>query len=228
MVAFATLALAVAGAAVITGFTPLFAGDAPLEPAEPAGPADQAEEAEPVEQARTPTGEASAYEPGAGTAGETEGSEDVSVTADDVRRTTAAPGATAASEGSSTTPASTSPTATAGPPFSLEVGSIERCGVACRDVTATVTNEQERRAEDVTVRTRVYAGDSTDAADRVWSGTERVGTLEAGASATSTARVELGVVDAATVRANGGRVTVVTTVESDETTVRFEETRTVL
>ena len=110
------------------------------------------------------------------------------------------------------------------PPFTFTVDEIEECGQTCRDVTATVHNEQPDDTNDVNVYTRIYAGeDNTDSDDIVWEGTEAVGTLEAETAHTSTRRVELSLQDARKIDNNDGWVTIVTTVESDEETVTFQD-----
>lgn len=111
------------------------------------------------------------------------------------------------------------------PPFAFGIDSIDKCGETCRDVTATITNQQNETATSVTVYTRIYAGNSTDSGDRIWSGNEQVGTLEANGSYTSTKRVELSLLEARQVQNNGGWITVLTTVESDEMTVTFKSRR---
>lgn len=109
-------------------------------------------------------------------------------------------------------------------PFALSIDSIEDCGQTCRDVTSTLTNRQDTAATDVTVYTRVYAGNGTGG-DLVWEGTESVGTLDAGESYTATKRVELSYGEAYTIDQNDGWVTVQTTVQTDERTVTFTEQR---
>jgi len=120
----------------------------------------------------------------------------------------------------------TTATATASPPpFGFTILSIEECGTTCRDVTVELTNRRSTAAEGVEVRTRMYAGNTTDAADRIWRGTESVGRLDAGASTTSTKRVELSFSDGLAVRDADGWVTILTTVESDGGTITFKERR---
>lgn len=110
------------------------------------------------------------------------------------------------------------------PPFSFVVDEIEECGQTCRDVTATLHNDMNQSASDVTVYTRIYAGqDNTDEGDLVWEGTDDVGTLNAESSHTTTKRVELSLQEARTVDQNNGWITIVTTIESDETTVTFKD-----
>jgi hypothetical protein len=110
------------------------------------------------------------------------------------------------------------------PPFAFTVDAIEGCGQTCRDVTSTLTNQQNSTAEDVTVYTRIYAGNSTDG-DVVWEGTEDVGTLEAGGSYTTTRRVDLSYGDAFAIEQADGWITVQTTVETADRTVTFTEQR---
>lgn len=113
----------------------------------------------------------------------------------------------------------------AGPPYSFTVQSIEKCGQTCRDVTVKLTNERNETATGVTIYTRIYAGNSTDASDKVWEGSREVGTLEAGASTTETQRVQLSVSDAYAVRQNDGWITILTTIESDDVTITFKQRR---
>jgi hypothetical protein len=111
------------------------------------------------------------------------------------------------------------------PPYDLDVLGTERCGNTCRDVTVRLTNNRNATAEDVTVRTSIYAGNTTGENARVWSGRNEVGTLDAGGSTTATARVSLSYFEAIDVKRKGGWVTIVTTVESAETTRSFRERR---
>lgn len=94
--------------------------------------------------------------------------------------------------------------------FAYVVDNIEECGQTCRDVTATITNDGNETATNVTVETNIY----TDG-DLIWEGGEDIGTLEAGAEYTSTQRVELSYGDAAKVEDNNGWITI-------ETIVRFD------
>ncbi|WP_297889427.1 hypothetical protein [uncultured Halorubrum sp.] len=115
---------------------------------------------------------------------------------------------------------------TAAEPFTFTVDETTECGTTCRDVTATLNNERNETATGVTTYTRIYAGENdTDTDDVVWEGTVDVGTLEGGASHTATERVELSLLDAGKVSQNDGWITIVTTVESDDGTVTFRESR---
>lgn len=95
--------------------------------------------------------------------------------------------------------------------FAYTVDNIEECGQTCRDVTATITNEGNETATNVTVETNIYTE-----GDLIWEGEEDIGTLEAGADYTSTQRVELSFGDAMKVEDNDGWITI-------ETIVRFDE-----
>ncbi|MGM0399540.1 MAG: hypothetical protein ACQEQY_11210 [Halobacteriota archaeon] len=109
-------------------------------------------------------------------------------------------------------------------PFTFSIGDIEECGMTCRDVTATLTNEQDDDATGVTVYTRVFAGeDSTEETDIVWEGSEDVGTLGAGEAHTTTRRVELSLLDARKIDQRDGWITIVTTVQTNDQTVTFQD-----
>lgn len=110
------------------------------------------------------------------------------------------------------------------PPFEMEIESVESCGQTCRDVTATLVNNQNRRATGVTVYTQIYAGEDTEG-DVMWEGTQEVGSLGPGAEETDTKRVELGYMDAMAVQRNDGRITIQLTVETDRRTITFLEHR---
>lgn len=115
-------------------------------------------------------------------------------------------------------------TASETPPFAFTVDEFEECGTTCADVTATLHNQQDDTATNVTVYTRVYAGENnTDSDDLVWEGTEPVGTLEGGGTYSSTRRVELSFQGALKVEQHDGWVTIFTTVESDDRTVTFQD-----
>ncbi len=109
-------------------------------------------------------------------------------------------------------------------PFSFNIDEIEECGETCRDVTATLDNNQDETATNVTVYIRIFAGqDNTDTDDIVWEGTEDAGTVEAGEDHTTTERVELSLQDARKIDQEDGWITILTTVESDDTTVTFQD-----
>lgn len=137
----------------------------------------------------------------------------------------------AASDGGSDSATTDFPTATAGeesgsaadsapPAFSFTVDRIEECGQTCRDVTVTLTNNLNDTETDVTVFTRIYSGqDNTESGDLVWERRREVGTLGAGESQTTTVRIELSFQDAFKIQSNGGWITVLTTIQSDDETV---------
>lgn len=133
------------------------------------------------------------------------------------------PTATSAAEGTAGG-GSDGSTATASPPFAFTIDNIEECGQTCRDVTATLHNNQDDAATGVTVFTRVFAGeDNTAEEDLVWEGKEEVGTIEASASHTTTRRVELSLQEARKIDQKGGWITIVTTVQTDDQTVTFRD-----
>ncbi len=115
-------------------------------------------------------------------------------------------------------------TATAEPPFVFTIDEIEECGQTCRDVTASLQNNQDEPATGTTVFTRVFAGeDNTDPDDLVWEGKEAVGTIDAGETHTTTRRVELSLQAAQKIDDRDGWITIVTTVETDDQTVTFRD-----
>lgn len=127
-------------------------------------------------------------------------------------------------DGGETTTAATS---TETPPFGFAIDSIEECGQTCRDVTSTLTNQQDTTAENVTVYTRIFVGQGTDG-DRIWRGQEEASTLPAGESYTATKRVELSLSEGLQIENNDGWITVQTTVETEDRTVTFTDERQVV
>jgi hypothetical protein len=109
------------------------------------------------------------------------------------------------------------------PPFSFTVESVEECGRTCRDVTTTLHNNQNDTATGITVYIRIFAGENNTAEeDVVWEGKEEVGTMEAGGSQTSTERVDLSLNEARQIEQRDGWITILTTVETDDRTVTFQ------
>lgn len=109
-------------------------------------------------------------------------------------------------------------------PFDFTIDEIEECGEGCRDVTATLFNEGEDEETGIFVETEIFAGeDNTDPDDRVWEGSESIGTIEAGGSHTSTQRVQLGLEEAVQIDDEDGWVTIVTTIESDQRIVVIQD-----
>jgi hypothetical protein len=108
-------------------------------------------------------------------------------------------------------------------PFSFVIDETDTCGPTCRDVTATLHNEQPETATGVTAYVRIVAGENnTDANDVVWEGTVDVGRLEAGGSHTTTERIELSLEGARAVDGADGWVTIQTTVDSDAAIVTLQ------
>lgn len=138
---------------------------------------------------------------------------------------TAAANTAPATASQSSAPTASGPrTTTPPPPFTVRIDSVESCGNTCRDVTATLTNQQDQQATGVRVHTSIYAGDKASG-DPIWEGSEDVGTLDAGGSSTDTQRIELGFMDAAAVQSKGGHITIVLVVKSDQRTMRHVERR---
>lgn len=130
--------------------------------------------------------------------------------------------------GSSGSGSTTAASATAIPDFDFRIDNIEQCGQTCRDVTSTITNQQDSEATGVTVYSRVFAGNKTKSDNQVWSGKEEVGTLAAGESYTATKRVKLSYSEAYSVRQKDGWITIQTTIKTDDQTITFVSRRDVL
>lgn len=89
-------------------------------------------------------------------------------------------------------------------------------------MTAALANRGSVARSEVVVETRIYADD-----DLLWRENATVGRLAAGERYETTERVELGYRDAATIKRNGGYVTIQTVVHSAEGRIVYEERRTV-
>lgn len=104
--------------------------------------------------------------------------------------------------------------------FAFGIDAIEECGTTCRDVTATLSNDGDGDAANVTVTTNIYAD-----GDLIWEGQETVGDLAAGEAFSSTQRVELGYAEALAIENNDGWITVETIVTFDDGREVFVEER---
>ena len=112
------------------------------------------------------------------------------------------------------------------PPFSFVIDNIEKCGQRCRNVTATITNNQNDTATGVTVRSEIYTGSNYD--NKIWQGSSEAGDLEPGASYTDEKQVKLGYSEAYAVQQNDGEILIKTFVVTDDATYVFKDKRDVL
>ncbi len=108
-----------------------------------------------------------------------------------------------------------------GPPFAFEVESVNECGETCREVNVALHRTADEDAQGTVVHTWIYAGETTDRDAVVWADNRQVGEIEAGGVVRSTDEVDLSVQQANNVREADGVVTIETTVESGQETVRF-------
>lgn len=106
------------------------------------------------------------------------------------------------------------------PPFSFRIKKITECGRTCREVTASIANNQNVTAEDVTVRSVIY----TDG-DKIWEGESQLGDVESGQTVTDTKTVKLSYGDAYKVKQNDGIILVKTYVITEDGTYVYKETR---
>lgn len=93
----------------------------------------------------------------------------------------------------------------------MQVVRVAACGSTCRDVTANLHNDGTVDLTNVEVYTTIYAGDQI-----VWVDAERVGTIDAGSTYTTTKRVRVAAGDVLKIHSNGGAVTVKTVLEFDQ------------
>lgn len=93
----------------------------------------------------------------------------------------------------------------------MRVGRVAACGPTCRDVTARLHNDGAVDLTNVQVYTTISAGDEI-----VWVDADRVGTVAAGDSYTTTKRIQVGHGEILTIHSNDGFVTVETVVEADQ------------
>lgn len=122
--------------------------------------------------------------------------------------------------GTTETPASAGQARTTGTPsgedpFALRVTEVTNCGLTCREVTVTLTNEAEHPVRDVAVRSELLAGDQL-----LVERSLQVGRLYTGETVSRTVRLTVGFSEISAIQANGGYVTVETTVSS----AAYEET----
>lgn len=111
-------------------------------------------------------------------------------------------------------------------PFTFTIDTIEECGQRCRNVTATITNNQDTAATGVRVRSEMYTGDNYG--NKIWEGASEAGTLDAGEAFTDKKQVELGYSEAYAVQQNDGEILIKTFVVTDDATYVFKEERDVL
>ncbi|SEP20502.1 hypothetical protein SAMN04487948_12124 [Halogranum amylolyticum] len=104
--------------------------------------------------------------------------------------------------------------------FRFDVRNIDSCGQTCRDVTVALTNTMNDTATNVEVSTEIYTG-----GDEIWSASQSFPAVESTETKTRTKRVDLGYLDAAKVKQNGGEIRIETTVTWDGGEQSFTERR---
>ncbi len=102
----------------------------------------------------------------------------------------------------------------------LDVSDPRLCGPRCGAADLTLTNTRSTLAQNVSIRTTVYAGQTAGGVP-LWTRTDLVGDLEPGETRTLTHRAGWDDGTVERVRTAGGWVTVEITVGSDETTTTF-------
>ena len=108
-------------------------------------------------------------------------------------------------------------------PFQVTVRNITSCGPTCREVTATLTNEGNRTARNVTAVTTILAGDTVLDQRRA-----QVGRLAPNETVTRTVRIDVTPEDIRAIQANQGQITIRTVVTSEQYNETFVSQRQVL
>jgi len=99
-------------------------------------------------------------------------------------------------------------------PLAFEIEGSTECGLTCRRVNTTVTNQGDETLTDVRLEHELYTRDGDGNADEVaWDGSATVGAVEAGETAISRVEVEVDIDDGAAIKDRGGLL--VTTMRSD-------------
>ena len=111
-------------------------------------------------------------------------------------------------------------------PFTFVIDQIEKCGQRCRNVTASITNNQNDTATGVTVRSELYTWSNYD--NKIWEGSSDAGELAPGESYTDKKQVKLGYSEAYAVQQNDGEILIKTFVVTDDATYVFKDERDVL
>jgi hypothetical protein len=141
---------------------------------------------------------------------------------------TSTPGSAGTATDTGTTTATPTPTPTpAGPAFSFQIDEVTECGFGCREIDATVTNEQST-AETLETETVIYAGNTTAADQQVYQNQTNLGRVGAGASVSTTQIVEPALSDFSKIEEADGWVTIVTTISDGEESTTVTERRNVL
>ena len=142
-----------------------------------------------------------------------------------VHRSSAPPNAGSSNGGQvgTGTPNGTAGANTTGGPFDLSVENITSCGETCRVITATLTNQGNDTAENVTVTSTVLAGDTVITERRT-----QVDNLSPNETVTRTIRVSVSLDDVRAIQQNDGRITIRTVVTSEQHNETFVANRTVL
>lgn len=117
-------------------------------------------------------------------------------------------------------------TANSQPPFSFVIENIKKCGQRCRNVTASITNNQNETATGVTVRSEIYTGSNYN--NKIWQSSSDAGELAPGESYTDNKQVELGYSEAYAVQQNDGEILIKTYIVTDDQTFVFKDERDVL
>lgn len=96
-------------------------------------------------------------------------------------------------------------------PFDLRQQNVTRCGMTCRVVTVTLTNTGNDTAKNISVESRIFAGDS-----HIETRQATIRRLRPNETVMRTIRIDAGLRDVMRIKGNDGRVTIRSTIESDD------------
>lgn len=96
-------------------------------------------------------------------------------------------------------------------PFNLRQQNVTKCGMTCRVVTVTLTNMGNNMAKNISVESRIFAGDS-----HIETRQTTIRRLRPNETVVRTIRIDAGLQDVIRIKQNGGRITVQSTIKSDD------------
>lgn len=102
-------------------------------------------------------------------------------------------------------------------PLAHSIENITACGRTCRIMNATVRNDGNSTAENVTVHYKIY----TDG-DEIWTGSKDIGQMDANSSVPVQSRIEVSSGAGLKIQGNDGYVTIRANVTSEQGNIHAE------
>jgi FlaG/FlaF family flagellin (archaellin) len=100
-------------------------------------------------------------------------------------------------------------------PFDIQTGNVVVCGLTCREVEVTLTNQHNETLSNITVESDITTGEQLIAQREA-----QIESLEPNESVSRTIQARVGLGTLSQIRQNNGRITIETQVASD----RYNET----